>query len=171
METKQLNVWIPEEYRNWIADRAEKENCGMNKIIADLIRDDIARHKEEFIQNASLLVLQEMLAKEIHQTHAQLRQRLREDRAEEREDLWETMKKQFDRLAGLTVNATRNGGIARRLVYILLSKTHGSQFAKEAHDYATKKTNEDLTPKPKSSIERYALIEETPAEEASNGHA
>jgi hypothetical protein len=171
METKQLNVWIPEEYRNWIAERAEKENCGMNKIIADLIRDDIARHKEEFIQNASLLVLQEMLAKEIHQTHAQLRQRLREDRAEEREDLWETMKKQFDRLAGLTVNATRNGGIARRLVYILLSKAHGSQFAKEAHDYATKKTNEDLTPKPKSSIERYALIEEMPAEETSNGHA
>jgi hypothetical protein len=171
METKQLNVWIPEEYRNWIADRAEKENCGMNKIVADLIREDIARHNEEFMQDASLIVLQEVLAKELRQTHAQLRQHLRADRAEEREDFWETLKKQFDRLAGLTVNATRNGGIARRLVYILLSKAHGSNFAKEANDYATKKTNEDLTPKPKSLIERYALVEETPAEETSNGHA
>ena len=92
METKQLNVWIPEEYRNWVAERAEKENCGMNKIIADLIRDDIARHKEEFIQQASLVVLQEIIAREIHQTHAQLRQHLRADRAEEREDMWEILK-------------------------------------------------------------------------------
>lgn len=169
--SKQLNVWIPEEYRNWIAERAEQENCGMNKIIADLIRDDIARHKEEFTQNASLLVLQEMLAREIHQTHTQLRQHLRADRAEEREDSWELFKKQFDRLAGLVVNATRNGGIARRMLYILLSKTHGSNFAKEAHVYAEKKTSEDLTPKRKSPIERYALIEEAPAAETSNGHA
>lgn len=170
METKQLNVWISEEYRNWIAERAEKEQCGMNKIVADLIREDIARHNEEFTQNASLLVLQEILAKELRQTHAQLRQHLREDRAEEREDLWELFKKQFDRLAGLTVSAIRNGGIARRLLYILLSKAHGSNFAKEAHDYAEKKTNEDLAPKRKSSIEQYALMEETPAEK-SNGHA
>ncbi|HEU5382220.1 MAG TPA: Arc family DNA-binding protein [Ktedonobacteraceae bacterium] len=169
--TKQLNVWIPEELRDYIAERAEEEGCGMNKIVADLIRNDIAQRKGEFTRQTSLTVLQEILVRELHQTHAQLRQHLREDRAEEREDLWETLKKQFDRVAGLTVNATRNGGIARRLLYVLLSKTHGSNFAKEAYDYAAKKTNEDLTPKKKFAIEQYALIEETPAAETSNGHA
>lgn len=173
METKQLNVWISEEYRDYIAGRAEEEHCGMNKIVADLIRDDIARRKGEFTQQASLLVLQEMLAKELHRTHAQLRQQLREDRAEEREDLQGYLKKQFDRLAGLTVSSIKNGGIARRLIYTVLAKAHGGLFAKEAYDHAEKKTNEELTPKKKTPLDQYVLIEETETatERARNGHA
>lgn len=168
--SKQLNVWLPEEYRDYIAGRAEEERCGMNKIISDLIRDDIVRRKGEFTQNASLLVLQEMIAKELHHTHAQLRQQLREDRAEEREDLQCYLKKQFDRLAGLVVNAIRNGGVARRLVYTVLAKAHGGPFAKEAYEYAEKRTNEDLAPKKKTSLAQYTLMEEVPIKER-NGHA
>lgn len=171
METKQLNVWIPEEYRNWVAERAEKENCGMNKIIADLIRDDIARRKGEFTQQATLTVLQEMIVRELHQTHAQLRQQLREDRAEERADLREYLKKQFDRLAGLTVWSIKNGGIAYRLVYTVLAKAHGGPFAKETYGIAEKRTIEDIAPKKKTPLDQYTLIEEEPTEKASNGHA
>src|SRR4029077_15731502 len=105
MEIKQLNVWIAEEYRNWVADRAENEQCGMNKIISELIRDDIARKKGAFTQDATVAMLQEMLVKELHLAHAQLRQQLREDRAEESENRQAFLKKQVDRLAGLTVHA------------------------------------------------------------------
>ncbi len=84
METRQLNVWIPEDYRDYIAKRAEEEHCGMNKIVSDLIRDDIARRKGEFAQSASLLLLQEMIQKEFHQNHIQLRQQLREQLREDR---------------------------------------------------------------------------------------
>jgi hypothetical protein len=168
--SKQLNVWIPEEYRDYIAERAEEERCGMNKIVADLIRDDIARRKGEFTQNASLIILQEMLARELHQSQAQLRQQLREDREEEAQGAREYLKKQFDRLAGLAVSSIKNGGIARRLVFTVLAKAHGGSFAKEAYEYAEKRTNEELTPKKKSPIEQYSLIEETAAE-TRNGHA
>ncbi len=37
MPEKQLNVWIAEDLRNYVAQRAEQEKCGMNKIIAELI--------------------------------------------------------------------------------------------------------------------------------------
>jgi hypothetical protein len=170
MGTKQLNVWIPEEYRNWVAERAEAENCGMNKIIADLIREDIARRKGEFTQQAALAVLQEMLVKELRQAHVQLRQQLREDRAEEREDERGYLKKQFDRLAGLTVFAIKNGGIARRLIYTVLAKAHGGPFAKEAYQHAEEKTNEELAPRKKTPLDRYVLIEDSPTEKASSKH-
>jgi len=174
MESKQLNVWIPEEYRDHIAERAEEEHCGMNKIVSDLIRDDIARRKGEFSQSASLLLLQEMIQKEFHQNHIQLRdqlrQQLREDRAEERADLREYLKKQFDRLAGLTISSIRNGGIAYRLVYTVLAKAHGGPFAKEAYGIAEKRANEELAPKKKTPLDQYTLIEEEPTERASKGH-
>lgn len=170
METKQLNVWIPEEYRDYIAERAEEGQCGMNKIISDLIRDDIARRKGEFAQSASLLLLQEMIRKEFHQNHIQLREQLREDRAEERDDLREYLKKQFDRLAGLTVRSVKNGGIALRLVYTVLAKAHGGPFAKEAYSIAETRTNEELAPKKKTPLDQYTLMEATPTEKASNGH-
>lgn len=169
METKQLNVWIEEEYRDYIANRAKDEHCGMNKIVSDLIRDDIARRKGEFTQNATLAVLQEMMAKEIRQTHAQLRQQLREDRAEEREGEQSYLKKQFDRLAGLTVSAIRNGGVARCLLFTLLAKAHGGQFARQAYDHAEKKISEELAPRKKTPLDPYVLIDEA-AEKASNGH-
>ena len=174
METKQLNVWIPEEYRNWVAERAEEEQCGMNKIVSDLIRDDIARRKGEFSQSASLLLLQEMIQKEFHQNHIhlreQLRQQLREDRAEERADFREYLKKQFDRLAGLTVWSIKNGGIAYRLVYTVLAKAHGGPFAKETYGIAEKRTIEDIAPKKKTPLDQYTLMEEEQTEKASNGH-
>lgn len=169
METKQLNIWIDEEYRDYIAKRASDEHCGMNKIISDLIRDDIARRSGEFTQNANLAVFQEMLAKELYQTHAQLRQQLREDHAEEREDVQAYFKKQFDRLAGLTVSSIRNGGVARRLIFTLLAKAHGGPFAREAYEHAEKKTNEELAPRKKAPLDPYVLIDEA-TEKASNGN-
>jgi hypothetical protein len=65
---------------------------------------------------------------------------------------------QFDRLAGLLVMSTRNGGIARRLAFTLLSKMYGSNFAKSAYDHAREKAREELLPK--KAPHAYVLIEE-----------
>lgn len=159
MAKRQLNVWIDEELKNYIAERAKEEDRGMNDVIADLIRADIARRKGEFLQNNTLAVIQQMLATEIHRTHAQLRQDLREDREEETASLLEYLKKQFNRVAGLTIFATRNAGIARRLAYTSLSKQYGPQFAKEAYQHAKEKAQEELLPK-KSPGREHMLPEE-----------
>src|SRR5258708_35766302 len=94
----QLNVWIPEDLRNHVARRAKEERRGMNAIVADLIRDDIARSNGEFVERHSLLALQEIIAAELRQTHAQLRRDLREDREQEAEAFFERLKKQVDRV-------------------------------------------------------------------------
>ncbi len=144
---KQLNVWLPEELCTYIAQRAGQEKRGRNQVIADLIRQDMAQRSAQFVEHNSLIVMREMVAAELRQAHAQLRHDLREDREHEEESRREWVRKQVDRLAGLAVMAIRNSGIGRRLSYALLSKAHGSEFAKAVYDDARSKANRELLPK------------------------
>ena len=144
---KQVNFWIPEVLRNHLAQRAEDEKRTMTDIVIDLIREDIARHNGELTQNQTLVVLQEMMTAELRQANAQLRRDLREDREYEAESLFERIKKQFDRVAGLTVMSVRNGGIARRMIYSAISKAFEPPFAKAVYDQARQKAQEELLPK------------------------
>jgi hypothetical protein len=148
---KQLNIWLPEELRNYVAQRAKQEKRGRNQIIADLIRQDMAQRNGQFVEHNSLIVMREMVAAELRQAHAQLRRDLREDREHEEESRREWVRKQVDRLAGLMVMAIRNSGIGRRLTYTLLSKAHGTTFAKAAYDDAREKANRELLPKKAAS--------------------
>jgi hypothetical protein len=147
MPDKQLNVWIPEELRNHVAQRAEQERRGMNAVIADLIREDMARRNGQLAEQSSLVVIREMVASELQKANAQLRRDLREDREYEAESRQEWLKKQVDRLAGLLVMAIRNSSISRRLTFTLLSKTHGRDFAQRAYENAKEKAHEELLPK------------------------
>ncbi len=144
---KQVNFWIPEALRNHLARRAEEEKRTMTDIVIDLIREDIARQNGELTQNQTLTVLQEMMAAELRQANAQLRRDLREDHEYEIESLFERIKKQFDRVAGLTVMSVRNGSIARRMIYSAISKAFDSSFAKVVYDHAKQKAQEELLPR------------------------
>lgn len=143
----QLNVWIPQDLRNYIAHRAKEEKRGMNAVVADLIREDIARRDGNLVERHSLIAIQEIVAAEIRQANAQLRRDLREDRTHETESFFEHLKKQFDRIAGLTVMSVRNGGIARRMIYSAISKAFDPPFAKAVYDHARQKAQEELLPK------------------------
>lgn len=147
MADKQLNVWIAEELKSYVSQRAEQEKRGMNTIIAELIQKDMVQRHGELVTKNSLAVLQEIVSAEVRQAHAQLRRDLREDYELAQVFQTEWLKKQFDRLARLMVMAIRNGGIARRLAYVLLSKAYGSSFAKSAYDHAKEKVHEELLPK------------------------
>ncbi len=147
MPDKQLNVWIAEELRNYVAQRAEQEHRGMNAVVAELIRDDMARRNGLLADQSSFVVFREIVASELQKSSAQLRRDLREDRAHEAESAQEWMKKQVDRLAGLLVMAVRNGGIIRRLAFAHLSKDYGRDFAQRAYDNAKEKAHQDLLPK------------------------
>ena len=155
---KQLNVWIPEELKNYLAQRSDHEGRGMNVIVAELIRRDMVQRQGEIVADNSLAVLREMVSAEMRQAHAQLRRDLRDDHEQEQETQNEWFKKQFDRLAGLMVMSVRNGGIARRLIYTLLSKTYGSSFAKSVYDHAKEKAQDELLPK--KAPNTHVLIEE-----------
>jgi hypothetical protein len=116
----------------------------MNVIITDLIKHDVARRSELFTEQTSFLVMQEMVAAEIHKAHTQLRRDLHADRQLEAESFFERLKKYLDRLAGLMVAAVRSSGIARRLAYASLSKNYGSSYAKAIYEDAREKVSQEL---------------------------
>ena len=82
---KQLDVWIPVELHGYVAQRARQEHRGMNQVIADLIRQEIAQQHEAVFERQTMGVLQEIVAAELRQAHAQLRRDLRSDREQEAE--------------------------------------------------------------------------------------
>jgi hypothetical protein len=162
MPDKQLNVWIPEDLRNYVAQRAEREKSTMNKIIAELIRQDMALRNGELVEENSLVILRELVAAELRQAQAQLRHDLREDRALETEAQRDWLKKQVDRLAGLLVMAVRNSSITRRLIYAVLSKSFGIDFAQKAYENAKEKAHQELLPK-KAKTEHVPIEEDDAA--------
>jgi hypothetical protein len=55
----QLNVWIPKDLKDYLADRAKRDNKqGMNVVVADLIRQERAREQGEIVEQHSLPVSQ-----------------------------------------------------------------------------------------------------------------
>src|SRR2546430_2716644 len=136
----QLNVWIPKDLKDYLADRAKRENKqGMNVVVAELIRQERAREQGEVVEQQSLPVLQEMVQKEIQQALAEHRREVRDDRIRELDAQRDYLRRGFDRMAALIIHAIRNAGIGRRLSYTLLAKAYGSSFATSALDDAKEK--------------------------------
>ena len=144
----QLNVWIPKDLKDYLADRARRDNKqGMNVVVAELIRQERAREQGEVVEQQSLPVLQEMMRQEIRQALAEYRREVREDRILEWDNQKDYLRKGFDRMASLIVHAIRSAGIGRRLSYTLLAKAYGPTFAQSAFDDAKEKTGRELSPK------------------------
>ncbi len=144
----QLNVWIPKELRDYVEDRKKRDNKpGMNIVIADLLRQERAREQGEVVEQQSLPILQEIIRKEVRQALAEHRRNVRDDREQEMEGQNTYLRKGFDRIAALTVNAIRNAGIGRRLSYSLLAKAYGSTFALSAYEDAKEKAQQELLPR------------------------
>jgi hypothetical protein len=144
----QLNVWIPKDLKDYVADRARRDKKqGMNIVIADLISQERAREQGEVVEQQSLPVLQEIMRQEIRQALAEHRRDVRDDRALEQTEQRDYLRKGFDRMAALIVHAIRNAGISRRLSYALLAKAYGPTFAASAFEDAKEKTQRELAPK------------------------
>jgi hypothetical protein len=144
----QLNVWIPKDLKDYLADRAKRDNKqGMNVVVAELIRQERAREQGEVVEQQSLPVLQEMMRLEVRQALAEHRREVREDRLLELDEQRDYLRRGFDRMAALIVHAIRNGGIGRRLSYSLLAKAYGSTFAQSAFEDAKEKAQRELAPK------------------------
>jgi hypothetical protein len=147
MPDKQLNVWIPEELKTYLSERANQEGRGMNMLVADLIRRDMARRTGKAVEQQSLPAIQEIVRAEIRQAAAQLRHDLREDIKLDAVDvIHDQLRRGFDRLAALCVHAIRSAGICFRLVYALLAKAYGPSFAREALEDAREKVHRELFP-------------------------
>lgn len=143
-----LDAWIPEELNAYLVDRAKRENRGIDQVLADLVRQEQAKEQGALIEQQSPPILREMMQTELQKTAAQLRRDLRDDLVL---DMKALQTKSDKRLAALMIRATRDAAIARRLIYTVLAKAHGPEFAQRAYETATERVGKELSTQPAQS--------------------
>ncbi|QBD80456.1 hypothetical protein EPA93_32585 [Ktedonosporobacter rubrisoli] len=149
MADKRVDAWIPEELKQYLAERAERENRGMNGLLADLIRQEQAREQGSIIEQQSLPIIREIVSSELRQQLAGVRRQLREEIVSEvTDEVKDTSLKHANRLAGLIVRTARDSAIARRLLYVVLAKAYGPDFALKAYEDAREKAGQELAKRP-----------------------
>lgn len=142
----QLNVWISAVAKQYLDERFEREGRHLYEQIEDYIRKDMAAHRGEVVEQQSLPVISELVETALRKYAAQLRIDLRNDMQIEIVEQFKTISRNSDnRLAGLIVRAVRDAGIIRRMLYALVAKTHGADFASEAYENAREKAGQELS--------------------------
>jgi hypothetical protein len=149
MTDKRLDAWIPEELKLYLAERAERENRGMNLVLADLIREEQAREQGAIIEEQSLPIIRDIVRSELRVQLADLRRHLQDDMAYEvTTRLKEVLLKHTNRLAGLIMRPTRDSAVTRRMVFTVLAKAYGRDFAQGIFNDAREKVGQELAARP-----------------------
>lgn len=141
----QLNVWISAEAKQFLDERFEREGRHLYEQVEDYIRKDMAARRGEIVEQQSLPVISEIMDTTLRKYMAQLRADLREDMQLDILEAMRTMMRNSDnRLASLIVRTVRDAGIIRRLLYALVAKTFGPEFARDAYENAQAKAGQEL---------------------------
>lgn len=146
MQRKRLDVQIDAERFDYIKEEAERSGKAMNVISDELIAIGIAVKRGEVIEQQSLPVIREIIDTSLRKQLAQQRSDLREDMALELTNEIKAITRNSDnRLAALIVRTLRDANIARRLMYTLLAKAYGAEFAMKAYEDASQKAGRDIS--------------------------
>lgn len=141
----QLNVWISAEADAYLTRCYERDGLHRKEIIETLLQREMAREAGEQVERQSLPMIHDSIETTMRKYLAQLRSDLREDmHMEIVEAMKTTARASENRLAKLIVRVMRDSGIARRLVFALISKTHGTEFAHEAYEHAKAAAGQEL---------------------------
>jgi len=141
MQRKRLDVQIATERYDYIKDESDRTGVPMNMIADELLSMGIAVKRGEVIEQQSLPVIREIVQTELRKANAQLRADLREDmQLEFIGEIKALLRAHSDRLAALIVRTFRHANITQRLAYALLSKSHGTEFARRAFEDARHRT-------------------------------
>ncbi len=142
---KRLDIQISEERYSYIKDVSDTSGIQMNSITDELLAIGIAVKRGEVIEQQSLPVIREIITSELRKAFATQRDALREDMALEFTNEFKAVSRASDnRLAALIVKTLRDANIARRLMYTILAKAYGADFALKAYEDASQKAGRDL---------------------------
>ncbi len=144
MPEQQLNVWIPDEYKQALTQRAKREGRSVKAVIEDLIEQDLARQQGDLLEQQSLPLIREIVSIEVKRAIAQLRRDLLEDIKRE---ILDVVQNNNTRLSKLVTRTVRDSGVIRRLLYALVAKTLGTTFAAKAYQDAMDNTVKELSAK------------------------
>jgi hypothetical protein len=148
-QKKQFNVRLNPATCDLISELADGKY--INIFIEELIHQEIARRKGEFVENSVLPLLREAIQQEflraISQLQTNIREQMHRENQESKADIVAEMKarerRSDDRLAGLIIRAIREGGISRRMLFTYLAKEDAT-FAMEVYEDARSKVGKDI---------------------------
>jgi hypothetical protein len=142
---KRLDVQVEAERYDYIKEASERTGIPMNVIADELLALGIATKRGEVIEQQSLPVIREIVQTELRKALAQQRTDLREDMSLEFTNELKPLQRASDnRLAALIVRALRDSNVARRLIYAMLARTHGPDFALRAYEDAKEKAGKEI---------------------------
>jgi hypothetical protein len=142
---KRLDVQIDADHYDFIKEEADRSRSPMNAIADELLALGIATKRGEVIEQQSLPVIREIVQTELRKQLAQQRMDVREDMSLEFTNEIKAIQRASDnRLAALIVRTLRDANIARRLMFALLAKAHGPDFANKAYTDASEKAGRDI---------------------------
>jgi len=146
MLRKRLDVQIDTERFDYIKEESDRTGRPMNIISDELLAIGIAVKRGEVIEQQSLPVIREIIDTSLRKHLATQRNALREDMALEFTNEIKAISRNSDnRLAALIVRTLRDANIARRLMYTLLAKAYGGEFAMTAYTDASEKAGRDIS--------------------------
>jgi hypothetical protein len=146
MIRKRLDVQIDAERFDYIKNESDSTGKAMNVISDELLSIGIAVKRGEIIEQQSLPVIREIIDTALRRHLAAQRTDLREDMALEFTNEMKAISRNSDnRLAALIVRTLRDANIARRLMYTLLAKAYGAEFAMKAYEDASEKAGRDIS--------------------------
>jgi len=145
---KRLDVHIEAERYDYIKEASERIGLPMNVIADELLALGIATKRGEVIEQQSLPVIRDIVQTELRKALAQQRSDLREDMSLEFTNEWKALQRASDnRLAALIVRGLRDSNVARRLIYAMLARSHGPDFANRAYEDAKEKAGKEIARK------------------------
>jgi hypothetical protein len=145
MQKDRLNIYVNPDISSAVRELAGHEEQRISKVGEELIALGLSIKKGEIIEQQSLPVIQEIVQSEVRKALAQLRTDLREDMQMEFTNQIKALIRASDnRLAALIVRTIRDSNVARRLIYAMLARSHGPDFANRAYEDAKEKAGRDL---------------------------
>jgi hypothetical protein len=139
---KRLDVMISTELYDYIKEQSEKTGTPMNALTDELLAQAIATKRGEVIEQQSLPVIREIVQSELRKALAQHRTDFLEALMLE---IKNALAATANRLAALLVMTARDSIIARRLLYTLLSRAYGADFAMQAYEDSRVKAGKEMS--------------------------
>jgi hypothetical protein len=134
---KRLDIRIEEDLRDGVELLSRQNGQTLTAVVERYVRDGLARDNGELVEQQSLPEIRKAVREEVGKAIQELRGDLLVD-------LQKSVKRGDDRLAGLILKGVRYAGIGQRMIYSLIAKTSGAEFAARAYDDAKEKTGKDI---------------------------
>jgi len=134
---RSLDLRIRAEIREGLDREVQQSGRLLTAIVEEYLAAGLARSSGELVEQESLPAIRAAVREEVQKQMGVHRKELAAELAER-------MKRADDRLIKLIVKGARSSGIGHRMLYALIAKSIGKDYAQVVYEDAKAKTGKDL---------------------------